>query len=252
MAASWARQSKPVCHQPTSSRRNAGLVPSSQPGPSSASGQRARASRSARSSSTACETSTVNGSMLTGTSRVDHQLPQPGLTPSCSAAGPQQVATHPSTALTLPKAGHEPIPTPPLVTDTQSQALRNRPVCVNGGSALSGRPSPPWLLRRGVNGGLGLSMQASGGWADLPATTRPPQRCSRGRRDADSLRPASKTVLVAAELTAGPVGYTNLRSFSFGCHSRWWQSPGPRPCPGGSATMACRPVRHPRLSQLAC
>jgi hypothetical protein len=27
-------------------------------------------------------------------------------------------------------------------------------------------------------GGLGLSMQDSGGWAGLPATTRPPQRCS--------------------------------------------------------------------------
>ena len=28
----------------------------------------------------------------------------------------------------------------------------------------------------GVGGSLGLSMQDSGGWADLPVTTRPPQR----------------------------------------------------------------------------
>jgi hypothetical protein len=40
------------------------------------------------------------------------------------------------------------------------------------------RPSCHGLGWREVSGGLGLSMQASGGWANLPATTRPPQRCS--------------------------------------------------------------------------
>jgi hypothetical protein len=50
------------------------------------------------------------------------------------------------------------------------------------------RRSGGWLLRgaesavplrcwwQGVSGGLGLSMQESGGWANLPATTRPLQR----------------------------------------------------------------------------
>ena len=81
----------------------------------------------------------------------------------------------------------------------------------------------------GVSGGLGLSMQESGGWANLPATTRPLQRVQPKATQASIAhgQPTPGSPVGRWYWPGGQVGYSDLRSSSSICHLGGGSSLGP-------------------------